>query len=146
MNQTSMPARDMNIGALARQSGVAAKTIRYYEQVGLIPQASRSAGNYRRYDHRDVATLRFIHRARQLGFSLEDVGKLLGLWRDHRRSSVTVKRLVLDHVREIDRKLAELKTMRDTLSHLAEHCHGDERPDCPILDDLALPNEMRHRH
>ena len=146
MNQTCTAAQDMNIGALARQSGVPAKTIRYYEQVGLIPQASRSAGNYRRYDHRDVATLRFIHRARQLGFSLDDVGKLLGLWRDHRRSSVKVKRLVLDHVRDIDRKLAELKTIRDTLSHLADHCHGDERPDCPILDDLALPEGIGHRH
>ena len=96
-------------------------------------RASRSTGNYRRYDHRDVATLRFIHRARQLGFSLEDVGKLLGLWRDHRRSSVQVKQPGAGHVREIDRKLAELKTIRDTLSHLADHCHGDGRPDCPIL-------------
>jgi MerR family copper efflux transcriptional regulator len=139
-------AREMNIGALAKQSGVAAKTIRYYEQVGLIPRASRSIGNYRRYDQRDVATLRFIHRARQLGFSLEDVGKLVGLWRDHRRSSVRVKQLVLAHVREIDRKLVELKTIRDTLSHLADHCHGDGRPDCPILDDLAVDEEASRQH
>lgn len=136
----------MNIGVLARESGVPAKTIRYYEQVGLIPKASRSTGNYRRYDTRDVATLRFIHRARQLGFSLEDVGKLLGLWRDHRRSSVRVKQLVLTHIREIDRKLAELKSIRDTLSHLADHCRGDERPDCPILDDLAVDGEAHHHH
>ena len=93
-----------------------------------------------------MATLRFIHRARQFGFSLEDVGKLVGLWRDHRRSSVRVKQLVLAHVREIDRKLAELKTIRDTLSHLADHCHGDDRPDCPILDDLAVDEAASRQH
>ncbi len=138
MNFGGADAREMNIGVLAEQSGVPAKTIRYYEQVGLIANATRSAGNYRRYDQRDVATLRFIHRARQLGFSLDDVGKLLGLWRDHRRPSARVKQLAVAHIRDIDRKLGELRTIRDTLSHLAERCHGDERPDCPILDDLAV--------
>jgi MerR family transcriptional regulator, copper efflux regulator len=127
----------MNIGVLARRSGVPAKTIRYYESIGLIPPARRSDGNYRTYDERDVATLRFIHRARNLGFPVADVEKLLALWRDQRRSSAKVQELALAHVAEIDRKLAALQSIRRTLAHLAHCCRGDERPDCPILDDLA---------
>ncbi|WP_299617114.1 Cu(I)-responsive transcriptional regulator [Pelagibius sp.] len=127
----------MNIGAAARQSGVSAKTIRYYESVGLIAPADRSAGGYRVYDRRDVETLRFVQRARSLGFSVEEVGSLLALWQDRQRSSAEVKALARRRVEEIDRKIAELTEMRATLTHLMERCHGDERPDCPILTGLA---------
>ena len=127
----------MNIGTLAKRSGVPAKTIRYYEGIGLIPKARRSGGNYRTYDERDVATLRFIHRARSLGFPVADVEKLLALWRDQRRPSAKVRALALSHVAEIDRKLEELQSIRRTLTHLADCCRGDKRPDCPILDELA---------
>jgi Cu(I)-responsive transcriptional regulator len=127
----------MNIGEVAEKSGVPAKTIRYYEDVGLIPPARRTESGYRDYDDRDLATLRFVQRARSLGFSVKDVGALLGLWHDNARASAEVKALAADHVSEIDRKLAELKSMRRTLVDLMERCHGDDRPDCPILDDLA---------
>jgi len=127
----------MNIGEVAGKSGVPAKTIRYYEDVGLIPPARRTESGYRDYDDRDLATLRFVQRARSLGFSVKDVGALLALWHDNARASAEVKALAADHVSEIDRKLAELKSMRRTLVDLMERCHGDDRPDCPILDDLA---------
>lgn len=127
----------MNIGAAARQSGVSAKTIRYYESVGLIAPADRTAGGYRVYDRRDVETLRFVQQARSLGFSVEEVGSLLALWQDRQRSSAEVKALARRRVEEIDRKIAELTEMRATLTHLMERCHGDERPDCPILMGLA---------
>ena len=127
----------MNIGAIAKRSGLPAKTIRYYESIGLIPPAVRSNGNYRTYSDRDLQILRFVQRARGLGFSVKDVGKLLALWQDRRRASAEVRRLAQDHLAEIDRKLEELKSMRRTLLHLIERCHGDDRPDCPILDDLA---------
>jgi Cu(I)-responsive transcriptional regulator len=127
----------MNIGEVAEKSGVSAKTIRYYEDVGLIPPARRTESGYRDYDDRDLATLRFVQRARSLGFSVKDVGALLALWHDNARASAEVKALAADHVNEIDRKLAELKSMRRTLVDLMERCHGDDRPDCPILDDLA---------
>jgi len=127
----------MNIGEVAGKSGVPAKTIRYYEDVGLIPPARRTESGYRDYDDRDLATLRFVQRSRSLGFSVKDVGALLALWHDNARASAEVKALAADHVSEIDRKLAELKSMRRTLVDLMERCHGDDRPDCPILDDLA---------
>jgi Cu(I)-responsive transcriptional regulator len=127
----------MNIGEVAEKSGIPAKTIRYYEDVGLIPPARRTESGYRDYDDRDLATLRFVQRARSLGFSVKDVGALLALWHDNARASAEVKALAADHVNEIDRKLAELKSMRRTLVDLMERCHGDDRPDCPILDDLA---------
>jgi MerR family copper efflux transcriptional regulator len=127
----------MNIGEAAAQSGVPAKTIRYYESIGLIRRAARTAGNYRDYDLVDLQTLRFIQRARKLGFPVKDVGALLALWRDKRRASGTVKRLAEGHIQEIDRRMEELKSMRRTLVHLTERCHGDDRPDCPILDELA---------
>jgi MerR family copper efflux transcriptional regulator len=131
------PQAGINIGRLAKLSGVPAKTIRYYEDIGLIPKARRSAGNYRVYDQRDLDSLRFIHRARGLGFSVADARKLLALWQDQRRSSAKVRDLALAHIDEIDRKLVELQSIRRTLAHLAHCCRGDERPDCPILDDLA---------
>lgn len=127
----------MNIGTAAAQSGVPAKTIRYYESIGLIPRASRTGGNYRDYDDQDLQTLRFIQRARRLGFAVKDVASLLTLWRDRSRSSADVKHLAQDHIAEIDRRMAELVAMRRTLVNLVERCHGDDRPDCPILDGLA---------
>lgn len=127
----------MNIGSVARQAGVPAKTIRYYESVGLIQPAERSAAGYRVYDRQDVETLRFVQRARSLGFSVEEVGNLLALWRDRGRSSGEVKALAAHRVADIDRKIAELTEMRETLVHLMERCRGDERPECPILQGLA---------
>lgn len=134
----------MNIGAIAKRSGLPAKTIRYYESIGLIPPALRSNGNYRTYSDRDLQILRFVQRARGLGFSVKDVGTLLALWQDRRRASAEVRRLAEDHVAEIDQKLEELKSMRRTLLDLIERCHGDERPDCPILDDLAGEKPRAH--
>ena len=134
----------MNIGSIAKRSGLPAKTIRYYESIGLIPPALRSEGNYRTYTEHDLQTLKFVQRARGLGFSVKDVAKLLTLWQDRRRASAEVRRLAQEHVSEIDRKIEELKGMRRTLTNLIEQCHGDHRPDCPILDDLAGPD--RHAH
>lgn len=127
----------MNIGTAARRSGVPPKTIRYYEEIGLIPKAARKNSGYRDYGDRDVEMLRFIHRARDLGFPVRDVAELLTLWHDRSRSSAQVKELALNHITEIDTKIAELKSIRNTLSDLAARCHGDQRPDCPILEDLA---------
>lgn len=127
----------MNIGQVARQSGVPAKTIRYYESIGLITPARRSESGYRTYDGRDVETLRFVLRARRLGFPVNDVAKLLALWQDKQRSSAEVKKLASRHLVEIDTKIAELAAMKATLTDLIERCQGDDRPDCPILKDLA---------
>lgn len=127
----------MNIGNAARASGVSAKMIRYYETIGLIPPAGRSESGYRNYDESDVHTLRFIRRARDLGFTVEQMAELLALWRDRSRASGEVKKIALDHVAILERKAEELKAMSRTLKHLAAHCHGDERPDCPILNDLG---------
>ena len=127
----------MNIGEAAALSGVTAKTIRYYESIGLIEAVPRTGGGYRSYRDTDVAFLRFIHRARGLGFSVENVAGLLALYHDRNRASADVKALARRHLEEIDRKIAELESIRGTLGHLIEKCHGDERPDCPILDDLA---------
>ena len=127
----------MNIGAAAARSGVPPKTIRYYESIGLIPSAARRDNNYRDYSDQDVAALCFIARARKLGFSVKDVGALLALWRDTSRASHDVKAVALHHIAEIDQRIAELEGMRRTLVDLTRRCHGDQRPDCPILDDLA---------
>jgi MerR family copper efflux transcriptional regulator len=127
----------MTIGEAAQRSGVPAKTIRYYESIGLLAPAERRDNRYRAYGERDVETLRFVHRARSLGFPLRDVAALLALYRDRKRSSHDVKRLALERVAALDRKIAELTQIRDTVAALAERCHGDHRPDCPILDDLG---------
>jgi Cu(I)-responsive transcriptional regulator len=128
----------MNIGALAKETGIAAKTIRYYESVGLIAAPARSGGNYRIYGERDLATLRFVQRARNLGFSVREVGDLVALWQDRRRASADVRSLATTHLGEIERKLKELEAMRATLDHLIKRCHGNKRPDCPIIDELAM--------
>lgn len=127
----------MNIGEAATRSGVSAKMIRYYESIGLITAPARTAAQYRVYAPDDVHTLRFVRRSRDLGFSLEETRELLALWRDKSRASADVKNLAMAHVRELEEKAAELKAMADTLRHLATHCHGDHRPDCPILTDFA---------
>ncbi|MDO9599323.1 MAG: Cu(I)-responsive transcriptional regulator [Azoarcus sp.] len=126
----------MNIGKAASASGVSAKMIRYYESIGLIPPARRTASDYRYYTDEDVHVLQFIRRARDLGFVVEDIAGLLALWRDQDRASADVKRIALSHVAVLERKIAELQGMADTLRTLAAHCHGDQRPDCPILADL----------
>jgi len=126
----------VTIGQASVSSGVPAKTIRFYEQLGLVKPAERLANGYRAYDESNVQTLRFIRRARDLGFSLPEIDKLLALYRNRRRASEDVKRLALAHIADVDQKIAELTRIRDTLSDLARHCHGDQRPDCPILQDL----------
>ncbi len=127
----------MNIGDAARASGVSAKMIRYYESIGLIADAERTESGYRTYGTSDVETLRFIRRARDLGFSVAEMTTLLALWRDRSRESAEVKEIALAHVGEIERRIRELEGMARTLRHLAGSCHGDHRPDCPILDDLS---------
>jgi MerR family copper efflux transcriptional regulator len=136
MMNTASPAA-VNIGAAARRSGITVKMIRYYESVGLIAPADRSAGNYRTYGRRDIDRLDFIKRARSLGFSLAAIRQLLALWDDSGRASAEVKALVTGHIAELDSRIAALKSMRRTLAHLAERCDGDDRPDCPIINDLA---------
>jgi MerR family transcriptional regulator, copper efflux regulator len=126
-----------SIGRAAELSGVTPKMIRHYEALELIPKAARTMGDYRVYTPSDVHTLRFVRRARTLGFSMEEIGGLLNLWRNQRRASGEVKRLALKHIAELDSKIEELQSMRSALADLAQHCHGDERPECPILDDLG---------
>ena len=126
----------MNIGQAASACGVSAKMIRYYEEIDLLPAPARSANGYRSYDELDVHRLRFIRRARDFGFSVEEIGKLLQLWSDRSRPSKEVKRIALRHVAELDAKIGSLTELRDTLRHLARRCHGDSRPDCPILHRL----------
>ena len=127
----------MNIGQAAAQSGVSAKMIRHYEDLGLMPKVRRTESNYRRYEPADVHTLRFIKRSRDLGFSMAEIKELLGLWQNKGRSSAAVKSIAARHVKELKEKITQLKAMVDTLEHLGRHCHGDHRPECPILEDLS---------
>lgn len=127
----------MNIGQASRASGVSSKMIRYYEQTGLIPKAARRDSGYRDYDDTDVHRLRFIRSARDLGFTVEQIGELLALWSDRTRASADVKALALDHVDALKQKQAEIAAMISTLENLAKRCHGDDRPDCPIIEGLA---------
>ena len=129
-----------NIGEAASASGLSAKMIRHYEARGLLAEARRTQAGYRLYDDSDVHTLRFVRRARDLGFSIKEIEQLLGLWRNRRRSSADVRRVAQEHMAELDRKIDELQAMRRALEQLVRHCHGDSRPECPILDDLAAEN------
>ena len=135
----------MNIGKAAAASGVSAKMIRYYESIDLLAAARRTEAGYRFYTDEDVHVLRFIRRARDLGFSLADIGELLALWQDQGRASADVKGIALAHVAALERKIGELQGMADTLRTLAEHCHGDARPDCPILTDLDAAGRSHER-
>ena len=127
----------MNIGEAARASGVSAKMIRHYESVDLFPEAHRTEAGYRQYTDKDINTLRFIRQSRDLGFSIEQIRELLGLWQNRKRPSRLVKALAQAHIDELDQKLKDLQAMKATLAHLVHCCHGDDRPDCPILDSLA---------
>lgn len=127
----------MNIGDIAKATGISAKMIRYYEETGLIRPATRAMSGYRVYSDNDLQTLRFVRRARDLGFTVKQIDDLLTLWRDRTRASASVKEIALGHVAALEKKMQELKEMSDTLLHLASHCHGDNRPDCPILTTLG---------
>jgi Cu(I)-responsive transcriptional regulator len=127
----------MNIGQAAKASGVSAKMIRHYEQVGLFPGPKRTEAGYRQYGENEVHTLRFIRHARDLGFSIEQIGELLALWHNRRRSSRQVKALAQAQIDKLETKLREIEVMKATLEHLVHCCHGDDRPDCPILERLA---------
>ena len=127
----------MNIGQAATASGVSAKMIRHYEQVGLFPEPGRTDAGYRQYSEKEVHTLRFIRQARDLGFSIQQIGELVGLWQNRKRPSRQVKALAEAHIRELEQKTQDLLAMKATLQHLERCCHGDDRPDCPILDTLA---------
>lgn len=129
-----------NIGEAAGLSGVSAKMIRHYEATGLIPTAARTFAGYRLYSDADVHRLRFIKRARSLGFSMKQIEALLSLWNDRGRASADVKRLAESHAAELGERIAEMQAMQRTLTDLARRCHGDHRPDCPILDDLGRPD------
>ena len=127
----------MNIGDASKQSAVSAKMIRHYESLGLLPKVARSDAGYRQYDDAAIHTLRFIRRARDLGFGIHEIENLLALWRNRRRASSQVKRIALAHAADLQRRIDAMQAMQRTLEHLAGCCAGDERPDCPILDDLA---------
>jgi MerR family copper efflux transcriptional regulator len=127
----------MNIGQAADASGVTAKMIRYYESIGLIAAANRTDAGYRRYTDNEVQTLRFVKRARDLGFSIERIKTLLGLWQDRSRKSADVKKLARQYIAELDQDIEKLQSIRDQLRHMADCCQGNHRPECPILDDLA---------
>jgi MerR family copper efflux transcriptional regulator len=141
----------MNIGDIAKATGISAKMIRYYEETGLIRPATRAMSGYRVYSDNDLQTLRFVRRARDLGFTVKQIDDLLTLWRDRTRASASVKDIAMGHVAALAKKMQELKEMSDTLLHLASHCHGDDRPDCPILTTLgsteavATPLKTRDR-
>ena len=127
----------MNIGEAAQASGVSAKMIRHYEEVGLLPAARRTSAGYRQYDENAVHTLRFIRHSRDLGFSIPEITELVGLWQNRRRPSRQVKALAEAHIRELEQKAAEVLAMKSALEHIVQCCQGDDRPDCPILDELA---------
>jgi Cu(I)-responsive transcriptional regulator len=144
--EKTLPTYPMNIGEAAAASSVSAKMIRHYESIGLIPTPKRTLAGYRTYSENDIHILRFVHQARNLGFPIRQIGQLLGLWHNQRRSSGQVKALAVEQIHHLDEKIAEMQSMKATLEHLALHCHGDERPECPILEGLAgdePPNAKR---
>jgi MerR family transcriptional regulator, copper efflux regulator len=134
------------IGQAARLSGVSAKMVRHYESLGLLPAVARTDGNYRQYTEADVHTLRFIRRARDLGFSMADIAELLGLWQNPQRRSDQVLQITRRHLQGLQARIAALQSMARTLEHLGACCHGDQRPDCPILDDLAASDASPSHH
>lgn len=127
----------VNIGVAAARSGVSAKMVRHYEMLGLLPAVARTEAGYRLYTESEIHTLRFIRRGRDLGFSMAAIGELLALWQDRERTSASVRRIAAKHVDELERKIAELTAMRRTLERLLDCCHGDDRPECPILEELG---------
>ncbi len=134
---TRAPAGPVVIGEAARQSGVSARMVRHYESLGLLPGVARSEAGYRQYTEADIHSLRFVKRARDLGFSMAEIAELLGLWQDRSRASAGVKRIAQRHLTALETRIAAMQAMRATLAHLVHCCHGDDRPDCPILEDLA---------
>jgi len=126
-----------NIGEAARRSGVSARMVRHYEGLGLLPAVARTESGYRQYSEADIHTLRFVKRSRDLGFSMDEIAELVGLWHNRRRTSASVKRIAQKHLGELEQRIADMQAMQRTLSHLVHRCHGDARPDCPILEDLA---------
>lgn len=132
-----MNSGPFNIGEAAHRSGVSAKMVRHYESLGLLPEVARTDAGYRQYTESNVHTLRFIRRARDLGFSMAEIAELLKLWQNKGRASADVKRIALDHAADLHRRIEEMTAMKRTLERLADCCHGDHRPDCPILDELA---------
>lgn len=133
----AIPAEPVNIGDAARASGVSTRMVRHYELLGLLGQVVRTESGYRQYGEADVHALRFIKRARDLGFSMSEITDLLELWRNRRRASASVRRITQAHAEDLARRIEAMQAMRRTLMNLLEHCHGDARPECPILDDLA---------
>jgi len=127
----------VNIGSAASLTGISAKMVRHYESLGLLPQVTRTDSGYRQYSEADVHTLRFIKRSRDLGFSMAEIAELVALWQNRRRASANVKRIAQKHVDDLATRIEAMQSMQRTLRQLLHHCHGDERPDCPILDDLA---------
>jgi MerR family copper efflux transcriptional regulator len=127
----------VNIGDAARLSGVSPKMVRHYEGLGLLPRVARTDSGYRQYAEADVHTLRFIKRARDLGFSMDEIGELVGLWQNRRRASSSVRRIAQKHADDLAQRIAAMQEMQQTLQHLIHCCHGDDRPECPILDQLA---------
>ncbi|RYF41234.1 MAG: Cu(I)-responsive transcriptional regulator [Comamonadaceae bacterium] len=126
-----------NIGEAARRSGVSARMVRHYEGLGLLPELARTDSGYRQYSAADIHSLQFIKRSRDLGFSMDEIAELVGLWQNRRRTSSSVKRIAQKHLVELEERIASMQAMQRTLAHLVHCCHGDGRPDCPILDDLA---------
>ena len=137
MTASVIAAGPFNIGEAASQSGVSAKMVRHYELLGLLPPVHRTDAGYRQYGDKQIHTLRFIRRARTLGFSMAEIAELLKLWQNQQRASADVKRIALAHVADLERRIAEMQAMRQTLAQLAHCCAGDSRPDCPILSGLA---------
>lgn len=132
-----MTTGHVSIGEAAQRSGVSARMVRHYEGLGLLPAVARTESGYRQYGEADIHTLRFIKRSRDLGFSMEEIAELVGLWNNRRRASSSVKRIAEKHLGELEQRIADMQSMRSTLAHLVHCCHGDARPDCPILDDLG---------
>ena len=137
MNRFETGGGPLNIGEAAARSGVSAKMVRHYESLGLLPKIGRTDSGYRQYGDREVHTLRFIRRARDLGFGTDEIANLLALWRNRKRASSQVKRIALEHAADLQHRIEAMQAMQRTLEHLAHCCAGDTRPDCPILDDLA---------